>query len=85
MEVLVGFLLLELELILLNYLFVDPSLITCIDAGDLNDSGNADLGDAIYLLGTLFVSGPPPAAPYPNCGLDNTADPLGCASFAPCP
>ena len=38
-----------------------------------------------YVLTFLFSAGTPPPAPYPNCGLDPTADQLGCNSFPPCP
>ncbi len=72
----------------LSYTFGIPGGISpCDDASDVNDDGlHPDLADAIYLLGYLFPPpGPPPPAPFPNCGIDPTPDPLGCASFPPCP
>ncbi len=50
----------------------------CLDAIDTNDDGMADIGDAIYLLDFLFSQGPPPAIPFPNPGVDPTADLLDC-------
>ena len=48
----------------------------CRDALDCNDSGNIDLTDGIYLLNGLFQGGPPPPAPFPEPGMDPTADTL---------
>jgi hypothetical protein len=41
--------------------------------------------DAIYILNFLFLGGPAPLPPFPECGIDPTVDGLGCASFAACP
>jgi hypothetical protein len=61
----------------------------CDDASDVNDDGNVDLGDGIYLLLVYLFPGNsgslPPPAPFPTCGLDPTPDNLDCASFPPCP
>ena len=54
---------------------------SCWDAMDTNDSGQATIADAIYLVSYLFTSGPAPHAPFPNCGADPTADSLGCFVF----
>jgi hypothetical protein len=48
----------------------------CLDAFDANDDGAADITDAIYLLNWRFQNGPPPAPPFPACGLDPTEDAL---------
>ena len=38
-------------------------------------------GDSIYLLNYLFIGGPSPRAPFPDCGLDPTTDDsLDCVS-----
>jgi hypothetical protein len=50
----------------------------CADAADANDDGLLDLSDPMYLLEFLFLAGPPPPAPYPDCGSDLTADALRC-------
>ncbi len=66
----------------LAYLFLSASL-GCHSAADVNDDGGLDIADPIALLDALFGSGgpiPDPAA----CGVDPTADGLGCASTA-CP
>lgn len=36
--------------------------------GDVNGDGNADIGDAVYLLNCLFAEGPEPAACPPSGG-----------------
>ncbi len=56
----------------------------CDDAADVNDDGVLDLTDCDYLL-AWWQGGPPPPSPFPDCGIDPTADGLGCASFPPCP
>ena len=54
--------------------------------GDINVDGVFDISDPVYTLGALFTPGSPqPSAPFPNCGIDPTADSLNCASFNPCP
>ncbi len=70
--------------ILLAYLF-QGGPCTCFDACDCNDDGLINIADAIFKLAYLFSGGPPPPSPYPLCGPDPTPDPLGCASFPPCP
>jgi hypothetical protein len=62
----------------LLHLFGGKSL-SCRDAADLNDDGEIGGGDAIFLLAGLFLDAPPPPPPYPEAGLDPTADALDCA------
>jgi len=56
----------------------------CLDAHDVNDDGQWDIADPIYELDYLFSGGPSPAAPFPECGEDLTADALDCQSYQ-CP
>lgn len=42
--------------------------LICFDASDSSNDGSLDLSDATYTLNYLFVGGPPPSAPFPNCG-----------------
>ncbi len=58
--------------------------VACFDAGDADDGGSADIADAIAILLHLFLGGPQPAAPFPMCGVDPTADALECREAAPC-
>ncbi|PCJ10979.1 MAG: hypothetical protein COB10_10375 [Planctomycetota bacterium] len=69
----------------LDYLFVGESDPGCQDAGDGNDDGAIDLADAITLLGFLFSGDAAPQAPFPECGIDPTADALECESYGACP
>ena len=50
----------------------------CADAADANDDSKLNITDPIFVLGHLFSGGPPPAAPYPDPGHDETEDELGC-------
>ena len=71
---------------ILAYLFQgDVAAVPCADAADADDSGAIDLADAIHLLSGLFLGGPPPAAPFPECGADATEDALGCEEACPPP
>jgi len=75
---------------LLSYLFGpadDPSkakVAECVDAADANDDGTTDIADAIKILGHLFAAEGPLPGPFGECGIDMTADDLGCSTFAPC-
>ena len=69
---------------LLNELFAAGSAAPCDDACDVNDDGGKNLADAIYGLNHLFADGPAPPAPFPECGLDLTAEVLDCNSFPTC-
>ena len=73
----------------LNFLFAvgnpSPSPL-CDDAMDANDDGFITIADPITQLTSLFSGPAPPPAPFPLCGLDPTADPLGCLGPVPhCP
>ncbi len=68
----------------LGYLFqATPN--GCVDAIDSNDDGVADISDPVYLLSYQFASGPVPPTPFSICGIDATADALGCGLFLACP
>ena len=69
---------------ILNGLFSPGGMIGCADAADVNDDGGVNIADAITLLGFLFLQGAPPPAPFPDCGLDPTPDPLDCALLPSC-
>jgi len=50
----------------------------CADAQDANDDGFVDIADPIYVLNFLFAAGPGIPAPYPDEGIDPTADGMNC-------
>jgi len=55
----------------------------CLDATDVNDDGEVNVCDAVFLLVHLYpVPLIPP--PFPSCGRDPTLDNIGCGSFPPC-
>jgi len=64
---------------LIFHLFMG-STIYCTDAADVNDDGQVSIVDLVALADFLWNTGPPPPAPYPNCGQDPTPDDLGCDS-----
>lgn len=55
---------------LLAWLFLGRTAPNCAGAADCNRDRRSDLSDAVYLLSYHFLGGPPPAAPFPECGLD---------------
>jgi len=63
---------------ILGWLFLGEFAPACIDAADANDDGRADLSDSVHILAYLFLGGAPPARPFPQCGVDPTADKLDC-------
>ncbi|MEM7234959.1 MAG: hypothetical protein AAF517_22460, partial [Planctomycetota bacterium] len=69
---------------LLTFLFGSGS-IGCQDACDSNDDGAVNIADVIHCLSGLFGVGPLPPSPFPNCGVDPTADSLDCLSSPFCP
>jgi hypothetical protein len=71
---------------LLGVLFSGLGPALCDDACDTNDDDAMNIADAVALLAYLFSAGNAPPAPGATiCGIDPTADPLGCASAAGCP
>jgi len=76
----------------LSFLFLGTAAPDCMDAGDTTDNGGLELTDAIGIFNYLFLGAGPPRPPSPtvansypssDCGLDPTADGLGCARTAP--
>ena len=68
----------------LNFQFLGSAPPSCVKSADTDDSGIVDISDAVTVLNYLFTSGPLPAAPFPDCGLDPVLDTLTCESHA-CP
>ena len=62
----------------LEFLFIGRPAGECSDSADANDDGQIDIADAIFSLEAQFLGGAPPPAPFPDPGLDPTADRLGC-------
>ena len=66
---------------LLNYLFVGGPASDCLAACDTDGDLELGLLDAVLLIQHWIIGGPPPAAPYPNCGADEEAD---CETYPGC-
>jgi DNA-binding beta-propeller fold protein YncE len=62
----------------LNHMFATALIDPCLDAADFNDDGLLDTTDPIASLAYQFLAAPPPPAPYPEAGLDETGDDLTC-------
>jgi hypothetical protein len=69
---------------ILGFLFLGTAPPSCVKSSDVNDDGNIDLSDAVYLLTNLFLGGPVPEPPFPDCGVDETVDDLGCVAHEFC-
>ena len=63
---------------ILGYLFLGEDAASCLDARDVNDNGAVDVTDPVYELNHQFLGGAPPPPPFPEVGIDPTADPLDC-------
>lgn len=58
-------------------------VIACEDAADANSDGTVTVADPIFVFSYRFFDGPPPAAPFPECGLGGEG-PLDCVSAPGC-
>ena len=67
------------RLLLLHTRYGEP--VTCMDAADVNDDGSVSLHDAIHLVLFLFHGFPPVSPPFPERGVDETEDDLGCEAY----
>lgn len=59
---------------ILNELFQNGPSGTCAAACDSNNDQKYDAADAIYVIYYRLLDGPPPAAPFPECGAEAGAD-----------
>lgn len=64
--------------VILTHLFLGGEKPACADAADVDDDGAILITDPVFLLNYLFLGGDTPPAPFPEPGLDPTADELGC-------
>jgi hypothetical protein len=65
---------------IINFLFLGFGFVPCLDAADADDSGSYNLTDSIRILNVLFLGiGVIPAPGMDECGVDSTADDIGCA------
>jgi hypothetical protein len=60
----------------LNWLFLGGPRPVCPDEADVNDDGRIDTSDPVALINYLFLDGRQPSLPFPEPGLDPTADEL---------
>ena len=67
-----------------SYLFADGPTPSCLDAADANDDGGVDSADAVAVLSHLFAGSGDFPEPFGECGVDLTADALGCRGYPPC-
>ena len=65
-------------IVTLIHLFRQGPAPSCLDRADANDDGGVNLTDPVHTLLFLFQQGAPIAPPYPEPGIDPTADDLAC-------
>lgn len=65
---------------ILNVLFQNDVGLGCHAAADANSDGRLDVGDALFLFAYVLLDGPPPGAPFPDCGADPSGSGLDCLS-----
>jgi 1,4-alpha-glucan branching enzyme len=63
---------------MLRWLFLREGALDCLAACDANGDAALDIADPLRLLFHVFLGGPAPPAPWPQCG-EATAGVLGCA------
>jgi hypothetical protein len=71
---------------ILQWLFLGAAAPPCLAAANSNGDGTVDMSDAVCLLSFLFLGGPPPASPFPACGLGEleSDEALGCETPPVC-
>ncbi len=69
---------------ILNFLFLGGAAPGCSDAADADDSGDLSITDGVFLLNFLFLGGAPIPPPAADCGVDPSADGLGCETPHDC-
>lgn len=60
------------EIPALLFLGNEGSVPECLEAADVNDNGLVEFSDYTYLVEFRFNDGPPPPAPFPEAGTDDT-------------
>ena len=68
---------------MLNYLFLQGPVPTCLAACDANGDGDLNITAAVFLLNYLFLAGPTPPEPSNDCGGAVEGD-LSCDAFGAC-
>ena len=71
---------------LLGFLFTGGSDPVCLAACDADGDGRLDITTAVFIFNFLFLGGAQPSAPFPGCGLSESAGDLelGCAESTGC-
>lgn len=59
---------------ILDYYYHGTFTPPCLDSADANDDGVVDGTDSVVLLDYIWNGGPPPSAPFPDCGVDPGED-----------
>ena len=76
------------DVLFLGLHLFDPTVndYPCREACETNGDAQIDIADMVYTLSYLFISGPPPGAPFPDCGPDPEPETgFGCDAGANCP
>lgn len=68
----------------LDWMFSGANPVDCEASTDTNVDATIDISDPIYLFNYLLLGGPPPAAPFPECAVDEAAE-LSCVNSGACP
>ena len=67
-------------------LFTPADDYPCREACEANGSGVIDIADMVFIASYIFTGGPPPVAPFPDCGDDPEPEiGYGCNSPPVCP
>ncbi len=66
----------------LNFLFQGSAEPPCLEAADFDADAMLNITDAVLTFNFLFLGGPPPRAPYPDCGTDPQNPDVMCPASA---
>ena len=74
-------------IIVFDYLFVTGVAPGCLASANSNRQLGVNISSGIYILNFLFLGGPEPPAPFPDCGRSSFEGDvaLGCKTPHDCP
>lgn len=67
----------------IGFLFENGAAANCMLTMDQNSDTFVDISDMVYLVTYQFSGGPPPPAPFPDCGIDPSGG-VDCTFYPAC-
>ena len=72
-------------ILLLQYVSGIGMELECRLLADANNDDHIDVADGVFVISFSIGAGPPPSAPFPDCGFDPRVEVLDCQIPPVCP